>query len=148
MNRLQEVLINGFTTCTIQKKFEALSVENRKILLGYLSNGIDGIKLPLSSSLKTDYGMVSLKQRSNYQFNKRLLEHYIAKGEISLSSVLNVASFGESLKLIVGEDIFTLLSKNIPTSYIELRSNDAIKEIVEEKSLVFEVLIRNILRGV
>lgn len=144
---LQELLINNFATSGIQKRFEALSTENRAVLLSYLSKGtLEGIKLPVSSSMKTDFGIVSLKQRNNFRIDKKLLEHYIMKNEISLNTVLNVASFSENLKLVIGDELFSLLSTNIPTTYIELRSNDAVKEIFEEKCLVFEVTMRNILK--
>jgi hypothetical protein len=117
----------------ISSKYEELFKESKGEIVVYLEHNDDGVNVETGKALKTSVANVIYKSRDNWTIAVDKIEKMIEKGELSLSTVLNIAKIdAKKLKDCIGEAKFTTLAVNEPSSYLAITATPDFKAEVAE----------------
>lgn len=130
---LDNLLQGGFTATVLEKKYKEVGKEFRGDIFGYLQKNQDGFVVEQSTGFKTEYGSVTVKLRKNYDVDKDKLIEKVKSGDITIETLINLASFNvEKLKPVIGSDS-SIISEKDPTEFLELRANADFKSMIDNK---------------
>jgi hypothetical protein len=112
-------------------------------LLEYLEKNTEGVSIEAGKAIKVPEGQLVFKTTVRFDINTAKLEELVKAGEISLATVLAVATFSaEKLKTALGEARFGTLATPKPSESLALTATPDFKREVEEtfstRSLVSE----------
>lgn len=126
---LEQSVKLGMTASVLEKKFGALSKEHRGEIKEYLETNKEGFEIEASKAIKTEYGNVTFKVRSNFSVDSEKLIEAAKAGKVTLESLVSMAKFSaDDLKKIgLGDAV----SEATATEYVELRPNKDFKEEIE-----------------
>ena len=102
-------------------------------LLEYLEKNTEGVSIEAGKAIKVPEGQLVFKTTVRFDIDTAKLEAMVKAGEISLATVLAVASFSaEKLKTALGEPRFATLATPKPSESLALTATPDFKREVEE----------------
>jgi len=102
-------------------------------LLEYLEHNTAGVTIESGKSIKVPEGQLVFKTTTRFDIDTAKLEELVKSGEISLATVLSVATFsGEKLKTALGERRFADLATPKTSEALALTATPDFKREVEE----------------
>ena len=123
----------AFSLQAIRDKYKAAYDDERVWLDDYIKSNDDGITLTVSKAFKVAEGTITMKQRTDYTIDTEAVAKMIASGELSLATVLNIASINAlKLQACIGEARFAAIATTKPSEpFVELKANADFKAEME-----------------
>lgn len=128
-----EIVQNGMTANVLKGHFDD-EAKGFKVELGKYLEETDEVEMDLSKAVKTEFGNVTMKVRSNVGVDKEVLKEMFEEGIITIDTILSIASItAAKAKTALGEANFKKVAVDKPdTEFLELKPNKEFKEEVIE----------------
>ena len=129
--KLDELLLNGFTCSVLEKKFKEDGKEFREGVVGYLETNDDGFEIEVSKSFATPYGKANLKTRANFDVDKDKLIELVNSGAVTIETLIHLGSFAG--KKLQDAGLSDAVSEGDATEFLELRASSEFKDRVDRE---------------
>jgi len=129
----ENALEKAFTYQTIGTLYSDAFKSGKKEILKYIEENDDGFEIEMSKQCKTEWGGITLQEKTNYDIDKDALMELVEDGTVNIVSLLQIANIKASdLKKILPAKAFADITTESKTESFVFRGTSEFKAKVAE----------------
>ena len=140
-----EALKKAFTYQTIGELYSDAFKVGKKEILSWIEHNDEGFEIEASKQCKTEFGGITLQQKTTYDIDKDALHELVEDGTVNLISLLQISSIKASdLKKILPAKKFAEITEAHESESFVFRATSDFKSQVAEEFDIEEILLSTI----
>ena len=134
---LDGILKRGFTASVLEKRFKEDAKGARSEAYEFLDQKKEGFDIDKhidGSSLRTEYGRVTIVSKPTIDIDRDGLIELVKDGKVTIETLLNIASFpSKDLKTALGDKVFGEVSTIEDKEHLQLSANAEFKSLINDE---------------